>query len=42
MGIMALAMPFVLTGCDIDADINVRVDGDYIQWQVEGEDSWTN
>lgn len=42
MGIMALAMPFALTGCDKDFDINVRVDGDYIQWQVEGEDSWTN
>jgi hypothetical protein len=42
MGLMALAMPFALTGCDKDSDINVRVEGDYIQWQVEGEDSWTN
>jgi len=42
MGIMALAMPFALTGCDKDSDINVRVDGEYVQWQVEGEDSWTN
>lgn len=42
MGIMALAMPFTLTGCDKDSDINVRVEGEYIQWQVEGEDSWTN
>lgn len=42
MGIMALAMPFALTGCDKDSDINVRVEGEYVQWQVEGEDSWTN
>ena len=42
MGIMALAMPFALMGCDKDSDINVRVEGEYIQWQVEGEDSWTN
>ena len=42
MGIMALATPFVITGCDNDSDINVRVEGEYIQWQVEGEDSWTN
>ncbi|MBQ7351622.1 MAG: leucine-rich repeat domain-containing protein [Clostridia bacterium] len=42
MGIMALAMPFALTGCDKKSDINVRVDGEYVQWQVEGEDSWTN
>ena len=42
MGIMTLTMPFALTGCDKDSDINVRVDGDYIQWQLEGEDSWTN
>lgn len=42
MGIMALAMPFALTGCEKDSDINVRVDGDYIQWQVEGDSSWTN
>ena len=42
MGIIALAMPFALTGCDKDSDINVRVEGEYVQWQVEGEDSWTN
>ena len=42
MGIMALAMPFALTGCDKNSDINVRVEGDYIQWQVDGSDSWTN
>ena len=42
MGIMALAMPFALTGCTQNDDINVRVEGDYIQWQVDGSDSWTN
>lgn len=42
MGIMALTMPFALTGCDEDSDINVRVNGDYVQWQVDGSDSWTN
>ena len=42
MGIMALTLPFTLTGCDKDSDINVRVNGEYIQWQVDGEDSWTN
>lgn len=42
MGVMALAMPFALTGCDKDSDINVRVEGEYVQWQVDGEDSWTN
>lgn len=42
MGIMALAMPFAITGCDKDSDINVRVEGEYIQWQVDGSDSWTN
>lgn len=42
MGIMALAMPFALTGCDKDLDINVRVEGEYVQWQVDGEDSWKN
>ena len=42
IGIMALAMPFTLTACNKEDNINVRVDGDYIQWQVDGEDSWTN
>ncbi|MGN0961816.1 MAG: hypothetical protein ACI4PF_06450, partial [Christensenellales bacterium] len=42
MGIVALAMPFALTGCDKNSDINVRVEGEYVQWQIEGEDSWTN
>lgn len=27
MGIMALFMPFILTGCDKDSDIKVRVEG---------------
>lgn len=39
---MALTMPFALTACGKDSDINVRVDGDYIQWQLEGSDSWKN
>ena len=42
MGIMALAMPFSVTGCTTDDDINVRVNGEYIQWQVEGNENWTN
>lgn len=42
MGIMALSMPFALTGCDKNSDINVRIEGEYLQWQVEGEKSWTN
>lgn len=42
MGIIALAMPFTLTGCDKKSNINVRVEGEYVQWQVEGEESWTN
>jgi hypothetical protein len=42
MGIMALAMPFTLTGCEKDTDINVRINGEYIQWQEENADSWNN
>lgn len=42
MFIMALLMPAALTGCDKDSDINVRVDGEYVQWQVQGDDGWKN
>lgn len=42
MGLMSLAMPFALTGCDKDRDINVRVENNYIQWQEEGDNDWNN
>ncbi|MBQ4557818.1 MAG: leucine-rich repeat domain-containing protein [Clostridia bacterium] len=42
MGFCALAMPFMLTGCDKDDDINVRFNDNYFQWQIDGEDDWNN
>ncbi len=42
MGLCALAMPFGLTGCDKDDDINVRFQDNYFQWQVEGDSEWNN
>lgn len=42
LSVCACAMPFALTGCDKDDDISVRVDGDYVQWQVEGSETWNN
>ena len=42
MGLCALAMPFGLTGCDKEDDINVRFYDNYFQWQVEGDDDWNN
>ena len=38
MGVLALGMPMLLTGCDKDSDdIDFRINGDKIQWQVDGE-----
>ena len=42
MGVLACVMPFIFTGCDADDDVNVRVEGDYVQWQVEGSEEWNN
>lgn len=42
MGVMALSMPIVLTGCSSDDQFNVRVEGDYVQWQKEGNENWNN
>ena len=42
MGVMALSMPIVLTGCSSDDQFNVRVEGDYVQWQKTGDENWNN
>lgn len=42
IGIMSLAMPFTLAGCDQEDDVNIRIQDDYIQWQIDGNNSWTN
>jgi len=40
MGIMALAMPFSLTGCG-SSEVLVRTNENYVQWSTDGK-SWTN
>ena len=37
-------MPMILSGCGLfkDKEIKVRVEEGYIQWQEDGDDSWSN
>ena len=42
MGVMAMGMPFALAGCGVEGEVNVRLDGDYVQWAVDGSEEWKN
>lgn len=40
--IMVFSMLFVFAGCDETTDVNVRVDGGFVQWQISGDSTWNN
>lgn len=42
IGLMALVVPLLSTGCSISGDVDVRLYDGYVQWTVEGTDNWKN
>ena len=40
--LMIVAIPLLFTGCKNTSDVNLRVLGEYVQWQEKGDDEWTN
>ena len=39
---MSVLLPVFLSGCSAEKEVSIRVEDDYIQWQVDGSDSWNN
>lgn len=40
LGVMAMTSPFAIAGCGVEGEIDVRIEGDYVQWSAEGSDEW--
>ena len=39
---MMCVLPIFLSGCSAENEVSIRVEDEYIQWQVDGSDSWNN